>query len=138
YSLRGTPTLVVRDLVARQPGAAEPVLRAGRVYLSLRWSTLRSRGADLTLERVELDAPRLDLGALQRWRASRPPSGEVRIPTLTGGLHVVRGEVIGAGWSVDRIAISYAVFCLLKTTRAPQSLLCPRPPSASRDTQSYI
>ena len=106
YSLRGTPTLVVRDLVARQPGAAEPVLRAGRVYLSLPWSTLRSRGADLTVERVELDAPRLDLGALQRWRASRPPSGEVRIPTLTGGLHVVRGEVIGAGWSVDRIAIS--------------------------------
>ncbi|KGM57591.1 hypothetical protein N799_05925 [Lysobacter arseniciresistens ZS79] len=105
YTLRGNPTLVVRDLVARQPGADTPVLRAGRVLLSLPWSTLRSRGAELTVDHVELDAPRLDLAALQRWRESRPPSGEVRIPTLTGGLEVTRGEVLGDGWSVDRIAL---------------------------------
>lgn len=104
YSLRGNPTLVVRDLVARQPGADTPVLVAGRVYLSLPWSTLRSRGAELTVDRVEFDAPRLDLAALQRWRDSRPASGEVRIPTLTRGLQISRGEIIGGGWSVDRIA----------------------------------
>lgn len=105
YSLRGHPTLVVRDLVARQPGADTPLLTAGRVYLSLPWSTLRSRGAELTVDHVELDAPRLDLAALQRWRASRPPSGEVRIPSLTGGLEITRGEITGEGWSVDRIAV---------------------------------
>lgn len=105
YTLAGRPTLVVRDLVARQPGADTPVLEAGRVYLSLPWSTLRSRGADLTVEHVELDAPRLDLAALQRWRQSRPPSGEVRVPSLTAGLEISRGVIIGDGWSVDRVAV---------------------------------
>lgn len=106
YRLRGTPRLVVRDLVARLPGAATPLLRAERVYLSLPWSTIRARGADLTVQRVELDTPQLDLAELQRWRATRPPAKEVRLPTLTDGLQVVRGRVIGAGWSIDRIALS--------------------------------
>src|SRR5690606_1626490 len=44
YRLRGMPTLVLRDVVAREPGAAEPMLRADRIFLSLPWSTLRARG----------------------------------------------------------------------------------------------
>lgn len=109
YNLR-TPRLVVRDVVARQPGADSPLLTADRVYLSLPWSTLRSvgsgaRDADLTVRRVELDAPQLDLAALQRWRDSRPPSEEIRIPTLTDGLRIIRGKVIGEGWSVDRLVL---------------------------------
>lgn len=105
YNLRGTPRLVVRDVVARQPGTDVPLLTAERVYLSLPWSTIRARGEDLTVRRVELDAPRLDVAALQRWRDSRPPSEEVRIPTLTDGLRIVRGEVIGDGWSIDRVGV---------------------------------
>lgn len=105
YNLRGTPRLVVRDVVARQPGADSPLLTAERVYLSLPWSTIRARGEDLTVRRVELDAPRLDLAALQRWRDSRPPSDEVRIPTLTDGLRITRGKVIGAGWAVDQVEL---------------------------------
>ncbi|MFC5593778.1 hypothetical protein [Lysobacter niastensis] len=100
YRLRGTPMLALRDVVARQPGAAAALLSAERIHLELPWSTIRARGADLTIKRIELDAPQLDLTALQRWLATRPPS-ETRIPTLTGGLHVVRGRVIGDGWSVD-------------------------------------
>ena len=38
YRIRGTPTLVVRDVVARLPGAAVPVLTADRVLLSMPWS----------------------------------------------------------------------------------------------------
>lgn len=110
YHLRGTPRLVVRDVVARQPGAKAPLLTAERIYLSLPWSTLRSVGSvagglDLTVHRVEIDAPRLDLAALQRWREGRPPAAEVRIPTLTEGLRIVRGTVIGDGWSVDRLGL---------------------------------
>ncbi len=113
YSLRGTPRLVVRDVVVRQPGADSPLLTADRVYLSLPWSTVRSmgagaRGEDLTVQRVELDAPQLDLAALQRWRDSRPPSEEVRIPTLTDGLRIVGGKVIGNGWSIDRVGLDLA------------------------------
>lgn len=104
YRLRGTPMLVVRNVVAREPGAALPLLLADRVYLSLPWSTLRSRGSDLTVERVELDRPLIDLTALQHWLDRRPP-GETRIPTLTEGLHVRDGRVIAGGWSLDALTL---------------------------------
>lgn len=107
YRLRGTPMLEVRDLVAREPGAATPLLRAERVYLSLPWSTIRAAGAALDVERVELDAPRMDLAALQHWLATRPPSDEAfRLPSLSEGLRVVRGRVDGAGWSIGEIAVA--------------------------------
>lgn len=113
YHLRGTPTLVVRDVSARQPGAATPLLRAERVLLSLPWSTIRNRGADIDLDRIELDAPVLDVAALQAWLASRPP-GDGRIPTLRNGVLVVRGQVAGAGWRVERLYVD------LPTLRADQ------------------
>ncbi|MDI9240696.1 hypothetical protein QLQ15_17470 [Lysobacter sp. LF1] len=103
YRLRGVPMLTIRDVVARQPGAATPLLRAERIRLELPWSTIRARGADLTVRRIELDAPQLDIAALQRWLATRPPTKETRIPTLTDGLRIVRGRVTGDGWSVDAI-----------------------------------
>ncbi|HEY0504884.1 MAG TPA: hypothetical protein VGD42_15485 [Lysobacter sp.] len=103
YRLRGTPMLSVRDLVVRLPGEKTPVLTAERIQLEVPWSTIRARGADLTVRRIELDAPQLDLAALQRWLATRPPSEEARIPTLTDGLRIVRGRVFGDGWSVDAI-----------------------------------
>ena len=105
YRLRGTPMLEVRDLVARRPGAATPLLRAERVYLSLPWRTIRAAGAVLDVERVELDAPQLDVGELQRWLAARPPSpAPLRLPTLSRGARIERGRAIGSGWSVERIA----------------------------------
>jgi uncharacterized protein involved in outer membrane biogenesis len=80
YRLRGTPQIVLRGLVAREPGASTPILRAQRALLSLPWSSIRARGADLTVARIELDAPVFDLPAFQHGQASRPPS-ETRIPT---------------------------------------------------------
>ena len=65
YHLRGTPTLVIRDVVAREPGAAVPLLTADRILLSLPWSTIRARGAVLAARRLELDAPVLQIDALQ-------------------------------------------------------------------------
>lgn len=106
YRLRGTPRLVVRDLVAREPGVATPLLRADRMYLALPWSTIRARGAELNVQRVEIDGPVLDLAALQRWRATRPPTAETRTPTLTEGVQITDGRVIGEGWSIDRIDLS--------------------------------
>ena len=104
YRLRGTPMLAIRDVVARKPGDPTPLLRAERIQLELPWSTIRALGADLTVRRIELDAPELDLPALQRGRATRPPSTQPpRMPTLTDGLRVVRGRVIGDGWRVEAI-----------------------------------
>ena len=105
YRLRGTPQLLLHGVVAQRPGDATPLLRAERVFVSLPWSTIRARGDDLTVQRVELDAPVLDVPALQRWLATRPP-GETRIPTLRDGLHVVRGRIVNDDWSVDGIEVA--------------------------------
>ena len=102
YRVLGTPMLVVRDVVAKQPGATTSVLEAKRIYLTMPWSTIRAGGADLTVERVELDTPQVDVAALQRWLATRPPS-ETRIPTLTEGLRIVDGQAIGNGWTVQAL-----------------------------------
>lgn len=105
YRLYGSAMLVIRDVVVREPKTRALVLRAERLLLELPWSTIRSRGADLTVKRVELDAPVLDLAALQKWQASRPPSEPARIPRLTDGLRIVRGEVAGDGWRVQAIDV---------------------------------
>jgi hypothetical protein len=104
YHLRGTPTLVLRDVVVREPGAAVPLMRADRIYLSLPWSTLRARGAVLDATRIELDAPILDLTALQHWLAGRPPS-ESRMPSLAKGLRIRDGRIHGDGWDIDGIQV---------------------------------
>jgi hypothetical protein len=107
--LRGEPQLIVRNLQVREPGAKTAVLRARRVLIALPWSTLRSRGAEPTIRRIELDGPRLDLTALQAWLAKRPPSAAPpTIPTLTEGLRVRDGRLDsddGRGWRVEAVAI---------------------------------
>jgi hypothetical protein len=109
YRLRGTPTLVIRDVVAREPGAAVPLLTADRILLSLPWSTIRARGAVLDAERLELDAPVLQMAALQHWLATRPPSEAPHLPLLERGLQVrggsIRNQGTDAGWSIDGVAI---------------------------------
>lgn len=105
YRLRGGPRLVLRDVVARQPGAKDVVVRAARIDVAVPWATVRSGGKPLAITHVELDAPVLDLGAMQRWLASRPES-EQEMPTLSDGLRVSDGRVIGDGWSVDAIALN--------------------------------
>ena len=105
YRLRGMPQLVLGNVEAKRPDDPTALLRAKRVFVSLPWRTLRSRGADLTVQRIELDAPVLDLPALQRWLATRPPSGKTRIPLLTGGLRVRDGRIDNDDWRIDGLAI---------------------------------
>ena len=102
YRLRGTPQLIARNVVARETGARTAVLTAERVFISVPWSTLRARGRDLVANRLELDAPVLDVAAFQAWQSRRPPS-KTPIPTLASGIGIVRGQVIGKGWKIDNI-----------------------------------
>lgn len=103
--LRGTPQLVVRDLVVREPGGDAVLLRAKRVLLSLPWSSVRGGGKDIVIRRIELDAPELDLAALRAWLAKRPPSEETAIPTLTDGLRVTDGRIVDGTLRVEAVAI---------------------------------
>lgn len=103
YALRGTPRLVLRDVVARRPGDTADLLRARRILLALPWTTLRSRGRDLVIHRIELEAPELDVAALQRWLRTRPETEETRVPRLTDGFVVRGGRVIVAGWTIEGV-----------------------------------
>ena len=102
YRLRGRPQLVLRDVVAREPGTTTPLLRADRISVSLPWSTIRARGDVLAADRLELDAPVLDLPALQHWLATRPPSAR-RLPTLSAGLRIRDGSIRNDDWRIDGI-----------------------------------
>ncbi len=102
-ALRGGPQLSLDDLRA-QDAAGRALLRARRAHLALPWSTLRSFGKTLDIERIELDGPSLDLPALQRWLAARPP-GETRIPVLRRGLSLRDGRIANDDWAIEDLDI---------------------------------
>jgi hypothetical protein len=110
YSVRGTPMLIIRGVVARQPGATEPLLRADRILVSMPWSGIRAlrsnTGDTIGMDRLELDHPQLQLDALQRWLASRPP-GKTRYPVLARGLQVRDGRIAAADWSLDGVRMDF-------------------------------
>lgn len=104
YRLGANPQLVVHDAWARPAGEAGTLLQAERVLLSLPWKTIRSRGADLEITRVELDAPRVHLPALLRWLDARP-AGDGGLPAFTDGLRVRNGVLDAGSWRIEGIAI---------------------------------
>ena len=104
YSVRDTPRLELRGVVAQRPNDPTALLRAQRVFIALPWRTLRSMGADLRIERIALDAPVLNLPALQRWLATRPPSA-TRIPVITHGVQLRDGRIVNDDWQIDQLAI---------------------------------
>lgn len=105
YRLRGTPMLVLRDLSVREPGAARELMHADRAMVSVPWSTIRARGDVLVARRLELDAPRVDLPALQRWLATRPPSKQPRLPTFADGVRIRDGRLDNDDWAIDGIQL---------------------------------
>lgn len=102
--LRGTPQLIVRDLVVREPGGDAVLLRAKRALLALPWSSVRG-GKDVVIRRIELDTPELDLAAVRTWLAKRPPSEETAIPTLTDGLRVADGRLVDGTLRIEDLGI---------------------------------
>jgi len=103
YALRPEPRLVLPKLTVRQPGAAAPLLTAARAEISLPWDTLTG-GGSLVITRIALQRPVLRLAALADWQATRPEA-PFELPTLTNGLQVEGGSVIGGGWRVDALRL---------------------------------
>lgn len=103
YALRPEPRLVLPHLTVRQPGAAAPLLTAARAEVSLPWDTITG-GESLVITRIALERPALDLAALSDWQASRPPA-PFELPTLTDGLHVKDGSVVGESWRLEALQL---------------------------------
>ena len=111
YGLGAQPYISLGDVSARIPGSRTTLFQARRMHLAVPWQTLRSRGQVLDIERIELDAPYLDLAALQRWQQSRPASAaETRLPTLLHGLGIQNGSVQGEGWRVENVNVDIPHF----------------------------
>ena len=109
YSVRGMPEVVLHDVDARLPGAGSPMLVADTVRVAMPWSTLRSRGNDLVIDRVELDRPRLDLAEFTRWRASRPPSKQP-LPRIPHGIAITDATLAGDGWNLTHLDATVPAF----------------------------
>lgn len=104
YALRPEPRLVLPNLDVRQPGATTPLLSAERAEVSLPWDTITG-GDSLVITRIELLQPVLDLEALAAWQATRPDA-PFELPTLTEGLRVTGGRIVGDGWRVSGLSLS--------------------------------
>lgn len=102
YRLRGTPQIVLSQVSARAPGESQAVLSADRVLVAVPWTTLRARGRELAITRIELDAPVVNLPALQRWLAVRPES-PAPAPSLSSGLRITDGSLLGEGWALHEV-----------------------------------
>jgi hypothetical protein len=105
YALRPEPRLVLPGLSASTPGARAPFFRSDRVELALPWDTLRGRSS--VVSRIVLQSPDLDLPALQRWLAARPPSTNAfRVPDLAHGMEIDDGTLRGTDWRIENFDLA--------------------------------
>jgi len=105
YSLRPEPRLRIPNLVARQPGAAAPLLTAREAEVSLPWSTVWGEGP-VVITRIALLAPAVDLAALTDWLGSRPASGGSELPSLTDGVSIREGRLTAPDWRVESLSLT--------------------------------
>lgn len=88
------PALELQGLTLTAQGASMPILLAANGRLALPWSTLF--GGPTVISRLEIDAPRVDLDALQAWLSSLPsgPAGAPNIPRIDTGVRIARGTLV--------------------------------------------
>jgi AsmA protein len=77
-------------------GSDTPVLRATGATIVVPWRALL-RG-EVAIERIDIDAPRMDLGELKSLLARLPRhAGPPRLPTIATGIHMSRGTLTRNG-----------------------------------------
>lgn len=88
------PALELQGLTLTAQGASMPILLAANGRLALPWRTLF--GGPTVISRLEIDAPRVDLDALQAWLSSLPagPANAPNIPRIDTGVRIARGTIV--------------------------------------------
>lgn len=101
------PALELQGITLNESGATMPILLAARGRLALPWHTLF--GGPTTISRLEIDAPRVDLDALQTWLGHLPSSDGGRppqIPRVDTGILISRASVVrGNDILLDNLAL---------------------------------
>lgn len=105
------PGVELRGLALANTGSATPLLRAEAATIVVPWRALL-RG-DAAIERVDIDAPRVDLGELKALLARLPHrAGPPMLPTIATGVHMRQGTLsdhgspLLFGFSVDTGALA--------------------------------
>lgn len=94
-SLFPRPALQLDGITLNAVGATAPILLAAHGQLALPWHTLL--GGSTAISQLEIDSPRVDLGALQDWLGSLPahPDGEPpNIPRIDTGVSISHGSLV--------------------------------------------
>lgn len=89
------PALELEGITLNEQNARMPILLAARGRLALPWHTLF--GGPTVIARLEIDAPRVDLDALQAWAASLPAANVAhppQIPRIDTGILISRASVV--------------------------------------------
>ena len=89
------PALELQGLTLTAQGASMPFLLAASGRLALPWRTLF--GGPTVISRLEIDAPRVDLDALQAWLSGLPPrpaNAPPNIPRIDTGVRIARGTLV--------------------------------------------
>ncbi len=92
------PAIGLQGLTLSVPGASQPILVADHGEVELPWSALFRRNAGIAW--LQLDAPRVDLEALQDWIRNLPPGTFARAPSLpriNAGISIFHGSLVGHG-----------------------------------------
>jgi AsmA protein len=77
-------------------GSGTPILQASGATIVVPWRALLH--GEVAIERIEIDAPRIDLGELRSLLARLPRrKGPPRLPTIATGIHVSQGTLTNGG-----------------------------------------
>ena len=89
------PALDLSGITINAQDASVPILLAARGQLALPWRTLL--GGPTVISQLQIDAPRVDLEALQAWLAelpAQPQGAPTNIPRIDTGISVIRGSIV--------------------------------------------
>ncbi len=89
------PALDLSGITINAQDASVPILLAARGQLALPWRTLL--GGPTVISQLQIDAPRVDLEALQAWLAelpAKPQSAPTNIPRIDTGVSIIRGSIV--------------------------------------------
>ncbi len=89
------PALELSGITINARNANVPILLAARGQLALPWRTLL--GGPTVISQLQIDAPRVDLEALQAWLTAlpaKPTSTPTNIPSIKTGVSIERGSIV--------------------------------------------
>ena len=89
------PALDLNGITINAQDAGVPILLAARGQLALPWRTLL--GGPTVISQLQIDAPRVDLEALQAWLAAlpaKPQHAPANIPRIDTGVSISRGSIV--------------------------------------------